>query len=592
MSSLLMQSCLDFDVTGTEFNQTTKNEEKVTRQGAVDSIDYKATITQEEFAEVMEKCNSNISQALGGVFAMRGGKNGERPGTHQYQYQFSFGPDMYAQYGIVPHVNYPYSGINLTNSFAIDLKAYGGSYGSFVNVEKAMVPLLNMKEVDKLPEIKAIFLLLYDYSAVEVADIYGPMPYQDLKTNKQKHPYSYDGLETIYNTVIANIDTVVNCFDNFKNKEEWYRTGLLKTISRNVPLSKELMMGGAKDLDAFKRLANSLKLRMAMHIVKRDKNLAKKWAEEAVASGVIEEAAQEMALYPSMLSINHPMVELWNSWNDMRMAAGFQQVIEGMEHPYKDVLFMNNEEILKDVMTGEVGLKANTKPMGIRLGTHVDNEQGKTTNRYNQFSKINADYIQQAPLYIMKYSEVCFLRAEGAVRGWNMKGAAKDFYEAGIRYGDCQDRERQLPEYEGLFEKKMEAYLQKDAATPFTYVDPTGDTPDIKSDITIGVKWNEGDAPEVKLEKIITQKYIAGFPYSFEAWVDLRRTGYPRLFPGLYPGDGDGSLHDGDMIRRMPFPDTSDQSVLQDVLSTGMKALGGADKQATRLWWDVDAPNF
>ena len=33
----------------------------------------------------------------------------------------------------------------------------------------------------------------------------------------------------------------------------------------------------------------------------------------------------------------------------------------------------------------------------------------------------------------MYYAEICFLRAEGALRGWNMGGSAKEFYEEGIK---------------------------------------------------------------------------------------------------------------------------------------------------------------
>ena len=68
------------------------------------------------------------------------------------------------------------------------------------------------------------------------------------------------------------------------------------------------------------------------------------------------------------------------------------------------------------------------------------------------------------------------------------------------------------------------------------------------------MKWNDSDDNETKLEKIITQKYIAIFPYSYEAWTDIRRTGYPKIFPVLNPNLGDGSLSDGDLIRRLPLP--------------------------------------
>ena len=56
--------------------------------------------------------------------------------------------------------------------------------------------------------------------------------------------------------------------------------------------------------------------------------------------------------------------------------------------------------------------------------------------------------------------------------------------------------------------------------------------------------------------------------------------------------DGDGSLKEGDIVRRLPFPDTSDPATLKDVEATGLKALGGADKEGTRLWWDVEKSNF
>ena len=99
----------------------------------------------------------------------------------------------------------------------------------------------------------------------------------------------------------------------------------------------------------------------------------------------------------------------------------------------------------------------------------------------------------------------------------------------------------------------------------------------------IGVKWNEGDDLETKLEKIITQKYISLFPYSYEAWSELRRTGYPKLFPVLNVEDGDRSLKQGDLLRRMPYPGDTD-AIKQDINDTGLKALGGSDVQATRLW--------
>ena len=138
----------------------------------------------------------------------------------------------------------------------------------------------------------------------------------------------------------------------------------------------------------------------------------------------------------------------------------------------------------------------------------------------------------------------------------------------------------------------VDKYMGLENAVKYKYEDPMDSNNDIESVTRIGVKWNEGDDLETKLEKIITQKYIANFPYSFEGWSDMRRTGYPKIFPVLNVEDGDGSLQQGDLIRRMPFPGTENEAVQQDIITSGLDALGGEDKQATRLWWDTEAPNF
>ena len=45
------------------------------------------------------------------------------------------------------------------------------------------------------------------------------------------------------------------------------------------------------------------------------------------------------------------------------------------------------------------------------------------------------------------------------------------------------------------------------------------------------------------------------------------------------------------MIRRIPWV-PADPNVRENINSSGIPALGGPDKQATRLWWEVDKPNF
>ena len=79
---------------------------------------------------------------------------------------------------------------------------------------------------------------------------------------------------------------------------------------------------------------------------------------------------------------------------------------------------------------------------------------------------------------------------------------------------------------------QSDAYLESDLL-PADFVD----TYDMENDITarcqVSPRWLESADRDTKLEKIITQKWIAMFPEGCEAWAEQRRTGYPRLFPVL-----------------------------------------------------------
>ena len=150
-----------------------------------------------------------------------------------------------------------------------------------------------------------------------------------------------------------------------------------------------------------------------------------------------------------------------------------------------------------------------------------------------------------------------------------MGGSAQSFYEAGIRSAQLDQRTN------SQYGQKVDEYMSVEEPVAYAYTDPMDHTNDIASVTKIGVKWNEGDTPETKLEKIITQKYIAGFPYSYEAWNDLRRTGYPKIFPVLNVEDGDGSLVQGDLIRKIPLPGRDTSAGLSDIQTSGIEALGG-----------------
>ena len=572
-------------------------------------IDYKKEISADELEQAVKDMRTQLGSALNAVYSMRGGKEGGPPQAHAYQFAYNLGPDSYVQYFCVPHSDFPYANFTLRSTYDLCKGSIGGPNVGFSRMKYDMAPTLNAEKIDDMPEIKAIYLTLFNYAAIENVDLFGPLTYYDNKGNFEGSSFEYDRVKDIYYQVKADIDAAIECFKYYKDhRSEAYKKQIESTIRTRVQLLS-LEYADASDLSVWIRFANSLKLRMAIHMSKVEPATAKQWAEEAVAGGVIENTTDEIGLFPSLLGSAHPLAEI-TGWNDIVMGASFINLLQNLDHPYMKYLFTKNSIALeksKQAVSGTSAPAVTPKGsvyVGMRNGVTPGIDQTADANPYVGYSMLDRTYFAECnpPLYLMKVSEVNFLRAEGALRGWNMGGTAQSFYEQGIRTAYLEDRNFPIKEYVNY----VDDYLNVVAPKGISYVDPQGLTPDMPSVTKIGVKWNEGDSKETKLEKIITQKYIASFPYSYESWVDLRRTGYPKLFPILNTEHSDGPIKPGDpkvqtadnIMRRIPWvPD--DSQTKEDINDTGIPALSedtnnkpATDTQMQRLWWDVDAPNF
>ena len=605
LSAFGMQSCLDYDTPGDEFNANQTIVPPVVSSGKADVIDYKKVISDEGVAEAIMALDDNIRTAQTGVYGIRGGKDGGAPVAHAYQFCYSLGPDNYVQYFCVPHYDFPYSNFTLRSTYDMCKGSIGGPGSGFSSAKLYIAPLLNTEKIDSVPELKAIFLTLFNYSAIENADLFGPMPYEEFKALRDKSPFKYNDVRTIYYGVKKNLDDAVACLKYYKdNRSEAYKQELANVMYSYLTIVNEPYSKTWQDMEPWIRFANSLKLRMAIHMSGIEPETAKTWAEEAVRDGVITDVDNEVAIYPVFSGKDHPLVEI-TGWSDAVMGASFLNLLENLDHPYMKYLFTKNSVGLAKSPQAVEGSScpattpANSVYVGMRDGVAPGEGQAAANNPYCGYSMLDKAYLAQtqAPLFLMKCSEVYFLLAEGALRGWNMGGTAKQFYEQGIRNASLESRSFTGNKYNEL----VDDYLNVEAPKGIAYVDPQGLTPDMPSVTKIGVKWNEGDSPEVKLEKIITQKYIASFPYSYESWVDLRRVGYPKLFPILGVADSDGTIKAGDskvqtkenIMRRIPWA-SDDPQTKEDIANTGIPALGegATDTQGQHLWWDNGASNF
>ncbi|WP_278680873.1 SusD/RagB family nutrient-binding outer membrane lipoprotein [Leyella stercorea] len=605
LSAFGMQSCLDYDTPGDEFNANQTVVPPVISSGKADVIDYEKVISDEGVAEAIMALDDNIRTAQTGVYGIRGGKDGGAPVAHAYQFCYSLGPDNYVQYFCVPHYDFPYSNFTLRSTYDMCKGSIGGPGSGFSSAKLYIAPLLNTEKIDSVPELKAIFLTLFNYSAIENADLFGPMPYEEFKALRDKSPFKYNDVRTIYYGVKKNLDDAVACLKYYKdNRSEAYKQELANVMYSYLTIVNDPYSKTWEDMEPWIRFANSLKLRMAIHMSGIEPETAKTWAEEAVRDGVITDVDNEVAIYPVFSGKDHPLVEI-TGWSDAVMGASFLNLLENLDHPYMKYLFTKNSVGLAKSPQAVEGSScpattpANSVYVGMRDGVAPGEGQAAANNPYCGYSMLDKAYLAQtqAPLFLMKCSEVYFLLAEGALRGWNMGGTAKQFYEQGIRNASLESRSFTGNKYNEL----VDDYLNVEAPKGIAYVDPQGLTPDMPSVTKIGVKWNEGDSPEVKLEKIITQKYIASFPYSYESWVDLRRVGYPKLFPILGVADSDGTIKAGDskvqtkenIMRRIPWA-SDDPQTKEDIANTGLPALGegATDTQGQHLWWDNGASNF
>ena len=171
----------------------------------------------------------------------------------------------------------------------------------------------------------------------------------------------------------------------------------------------------------------------------------------------------------------------------------------------------------------------------------------------------------------MKYAEVCFLRAEGALRGWNMGGTAQNFYEQGIRLS-----------FEQWGVTGIDSYLSDNSSTPEPYNDPVGLNSYSGSVSTATIAWSNSASEEEKLEKIITQKWLANFPLGQEAWTEYRRTGFPKLMPVVVNNSG-GIVNSERGARRLYYPQ-EERLNNKENNDAALQLLGGPNNMATDVW--------
>ena len=493
------------------------------------------------------------------------------PQQNLFQYCFSLNIDLFSGYFMTPH-NFNGSG---NVDYALNRGFCGGMYENvYLHIFNNTRRLITSCEEQGFVDYAGMMRVIQAYAIQMLTDVYGPVSYTSaIEDPTNGASFSYDKQEDIYNSMFALLDEAIKNFQN-------------PTSDLTSRQSFDFWCNG--DLDLWIKVANQLKLRMAMRIVKANPTLAKQKAEEAAQAGVLP---QDILINQGFSNEQTRMFE----WGDAGMNANLITIMEGYNDPRLPLYVTKNQA---DVICQDSSVIASgTKYLGIRGGCNLPPKP----NQWGNFSKIVCSYTTAFP--VMKAAEGYFLRAEGILRGWNMGGGtAQQWYEDGIRTSIKNEVAYKgievLAGVTSVSDAEIDAYingttLQED------FVDPVDSQNSIKAQNDVCVKWDEGASNEQKLQRIIIQKWIANFPISCEGWAEYRRTGYPKFFPNRV-NLSNGTIDTDEQIRRLIYSD-NEINTNNAELQKGIELLNQENSSSkftgdiggTRVWWDkANVGNF
>ena len=371
------------------------------------------------------------------------------------------------------------------------------------------------------------------------------------------------------NVMVESLKITNKCKDDM---ETYAHFEAINTICRVIAMSRladqygciiyshygESATGG----DKWAQLCNTIRLRLAMRIVKYDAAWAKSEAEAAMndSNGLIETNDANFGIAGN--GYVNPLYGIAFNYGDGVLGANIPSILSGMGDARLDKYATQNSK---------------SEYFGIRLGIKGLEEEGFSDAYKAIVSRPNLT--ETSPAILATAAETILLEAEAALRGWdvNGKGTAQSLYEKGIRTSFEQ------------WGAAVGDYLSS-TTTAAAYVDPVIPAASIEGQSKVTAKWDESLSNEEKFAKIATQRWIAIYPEGMNGWAEIRRTGYPKLFPVMV-NYSQGEIDTDLGPRRLPFT-INEKGNNPTGYAKAVEMLGGPDNGGTRIFWDVDKPNF
>ncbi|HEY9048844.1 MAG TPA: SusD/RagB family nutrient-binding outer membrane lipoprotein [Ohtaekwangia sp.] len=459
-----------------------------------------------------------------------------------------------AEHTIVQHFVCPYNtGANLGFNFNEDIDLicnpkWDQSYPTTIrNLVQAMNILGDNTERTNLMSMIRIWKA---QTFMGVVDEYGDVPYFNAgKAVQLEYFPTYDDDAAIYEDLYKEIKEALAAFNtsaDYVPEDLFYgKNSLSPAADAPAQIAK------------WKKLGNSLLLRLGMRYTKVNPGKAESIVKEAVAGGVMTSNADN-----AYVKYGNGAVHADN--NNLRNFSQFNYAAE----PFVDQLKTTNDPRAQYILATfqDPGAVVNDTDPDTELANQFGVPIGKTSielgdpnGPYRGVRGAGLNYSQMniwivaspsAPEFYVTYAQTSLLLAEAAVRGW-VDGDAQTYYEEAIK-ADIGTYSL-YPQTTPITEEAIDIYL----AEP-------------------GVAYDEATA----LELINTQYWVVNLRNGTEAYANFRRSGYPVLSPNLF-----NAKLNGGFARRMSFPDR-EASANAESYAGGAAAIGG-DNLLSRVFWDI-----
>jgi hypothetical protein len=467
-------------------------------------------------------------------------------------------------------------GATLSFNFNADIDNFQtGPWGSYTGSVKTFTHILDMlKETTTKVNLQSMVRIWKAKCFMMIVDHHGDVPYFGagmayLEGEAAFFPV-YDDDSAIYDDLYLEIKDALS---KLNPAGDYVSADLFYGQKAFVPVTT-----AAAQVAQWKKVGNSLLLRLGMRYSKVNPTKAASIVAEAFAGGVMTSNTDNtMVVYDGTLFTNGGNAGLINNNPRYYYAAEpFVNQLKTTNDPRSKYLVASfadpsapvSDPAPKTAIADQFGL-----PIGIISDnlTIANGYRGTKKGGYD-YSQVNVNIAAHltTPTYWVTCAQAQLLLAEAAKRGWIPGGdaQARIYYEAGVRADMA------------MYTTILARTKPSNAAVP---IPPSVSVAEQDAYLAqAGVVYDPANA----LKQINTQYWLANFLNSSEAWANYRRTGFPVLSPNTYNNNltqngGDGYVH------RFSYPDTELSKNKVNYQAAVAALPGKVDDLVNRVFWDT-----